>query len=141
MYLIFSNDIMHNSKIFTVIINKPQNTKLSHLKFLFPQQNDGRLKILTLLSGNNFNLFSVAAVFTYCLANAGIPGLSYASNEHHTRQENVKTQVNQHMPAFHADPDHTGKKKKLKLDNIKTQSTAALSSFRNQQDTVMLNEM
>lgn len=44
---------------------------------------------------------------TVCLANAGIPGLSYASNEHHTRQENVKTQVNQHMPAFHADPDHT----------------------------------
>lgn len=36
MYLIFSNDIMHNFKIFTVIINKPQNTKLSHLKFLFP---------------------------------------------------------------------------------------------------------
>jgi len=36
------------------------------------------------------------------------------------------------MPAFHADPDHTGKKKKkMKLDNIKTQSTAALSSFRN----------
>lgn len=54
-------------------------------------------------------------MFTYCLANAGIPGLSYASNEHHTRQENVKTQVNQHMPAFHADPDHTGKKKKIEV--------------------------
>lgn len=111
MYLIFSNDIKHNSIIFTAIINKPQNIKFSYLKFHFPQQNDGRVKILTLFSGNNFNIFSFAAVFTYCLANAGIPGLSYASNEHHTRQENVKTQVNQHMPAFHTDPDQTVKKK------------------------------
>lgn len=32
--------------------------------------------------------------FTYRLANTGIPGLSYASNEHHTCQENMKAQIN-----------------------------------------------
>lgn len=65
-------------------------------------------------------------IFTYCLANAGIPGLSYASNKHHTCQENMKAQVNQHMPAFNTDPDHTVKRNKL--DNIKH---SYITVFRN----------
>lgn len=46
---------------------------------------------------------------TYCLADAGISGLSYSSHKDYTGQEDMKAQVHEHVPALEADPDQTVK--------------------------------
>lgn len=66
---------------------------------------------------------------TYCLADAGVPGLGYPSHEGHAGQGDVAAQAHEHVPALEADSDRAeskGKTGTLSLADVK-QGTAVLA--------------